>query len=81
MLICLASWDGYPYAYLNETHHDEWQSFAPNLSDDELPVCTISYEECFMDNGVNITRATDVFTNIAFRKPKCGDCGRCQAAL
>lgn len=28
-----------------------------------------------MDGESRLTRATDVFTNIAFRKPKCGDCG------
>lgn len=28
-----------------------------------------------MDGESPLTQATDVFTNIAFRKPKCGDCG------
>ena len=28
-----------------------------------------------MDGGSPLTHATDVFTNIAFRQPKCGDCG------
>lgn len=40
-----------------------------------MPTCTISLQECFMDGESRLTRATDVFTNIAFRQPKCGDCG------
>ncbi|KAJ3551401.1 hypothetical protein NM688_g4726 [Phlebia brevispora] len=68
------SWDGYPYAYMDEHHHDEWQSFLSDIPLDQMPVCTISHQECFMDGDPVLTTATDVFTNIAFRKPKCGDC-------
>ena len=38
-------------------------------------MCTISFDECFTDGGSTFTRATDVLTNIAFKTPRCGDCG------
>ncbi|KAI0700102.1 hypothetical protein BC835DRAFT_1329341 [Cytidiella melzeri] len=69
-----SSWDGYPYAYINEDDR-EWPSFRSNEKAENLPECTVSYEQCFVDEqGSLFTRATDILKNIAFREPQCGDC-------
>ena len=71
-----AALDGYPYAYVTDQHHDDWQWFKPStVPEDKLPECTISFDECFTDNGEPFTRASDVFKHIAFQNIRCGDCG------
>lgn len=73
----IASLDGYPYNELYEGGKSHWPSWSPKVEEKKLPRCTMSFQECFdipgIDNGT--ARASDVFTNIAFVHPKCGDCG------
>ncbi|THH02656.1 hypothetical protein EW026_g250 [Hermanssonia centrifuga] len=69
-----SSGDGYPYAYAEEHHHDEWPSFTSDTPADRLPICTMSYDECFTHEGSGFSAATGMFKHIAFRNPKCGDC-------
>ena len=46
------------------------------VKEEDLPVCTLVYDECFADDtGAPFARASEVFKHIAFRKPQCGDCG------
>ncbi len=35
----------------------------------------MSYDECFTHEGSGFSAATGMFKHIAFRNPKCGDCG------
>lgn len=73
--IFIASQDGYPYSYIDETEHSQWQDFRPSTtSPDDLPECTISFDECFVHDNAPLTRASDVFKHVAFRRPACGDC-------
>lgn len=68
--------DGYPYMYITEADHSDWQWFKPgSVSEEDLPECTIFYDECFTDGGAPFERASELFKHIAFRNPQCGDCG------
>lgn len=67
-----ASLDGYPYTWLGEGR-ESFHRLTPDISSDDLPSCTIRYDECFE----GYSRASDVFKHIAFEKPECGDCGTC----
>jgi hypothetical protein len=72
----VASLDGYPYMYLTEADHSDWQWFKPSsIPEDKLPECTIWYDECFTDGGAQFTHASELFKHMAFKKPQCGDCG------
>lgn len=66
-----ASMDGYPYTWLGEG--GSFDRLTPDISSDDLPSCTISYDECFG----GYSRASDVLKHIAFENPQCGDCGMC----
>lgn len=71
-----AALDGYPYAYVTEHDHHDWQYFKPSkVKEDELPDCMLVYDECFTDNGAPFTHASDLFKHIAFKNHQCGDCG------
>ncbi|KIP04248.1 hypothetical protein PHLGIDRAFT_76231 [Phlebiopsis gigantea 11061_1 CR5-6] len=70
-----AALDGYPYAYITEEVHSDWQWFKPStVKEEDLPECTLVYDECFTDGGASFTHASEVFKHIAFRQPQCGDC-------
>lgn len=61
--------DGYPYSRLGTyPRNSDWKhinSFSTMRS-----VCTLKYHECFGDAQT----ASQVFLNVAFDTPKCGDC-------
>ncbi|KZT00163.1 uncharacterized protein LAESUDRAFT_764853 [Laetiporus sulphureus 93-53] len=56
----------------------EWVSFAPEINEGHLPRCRISYEKCFAmehpESEGEQRRASEIFTDIAFRNEACGDC-------
>lgn len=67
--------DGYPYMYVTEASHADWQYLRPSsVAEEDLPECTIFYDECFTDGGAPFERASELFKHIAFRNPQCGDC-------
>ncbi|GJE97686.1 hypothetical protein PsYK624_139070 [Phanerochaete sordida] len=67
--------DGYPYMYLSEAEHGDWQWFKPSShAEDDMPACTLFYDECFTDGGAPFERASELFKHIAFRNTQCGDC-------
>ncbi|KAI0345638.1 hypothetical protein BDW22DRAFT_1481867 [Trametopsis cervina] len=65
--------DGYPYSFLDNDHRD-LPSFRSTERPEDLPECSISYDQCFTDEGTVFTKASDVFTHISFKNPQCGDC-------
>lgn len=68
--------------YVTEADHHDWQWFKPSsVKAEDLPECTIFYDECFTDAGAPFTRATDLFKHIAFQNPQCGDCGAFSSVL
>ncbi|KAH9933272.1 hypothetical protein B0H21DRAFT_780951 [Amylocystis lapponica] len=71
-----SSLDGYPYTTLGVTGQKRWPSLSLDTRDGELPRCKLSYAECFVvqDFEGDPSRASEVFKNLAFRKPRCGDC-------
>lgn len=85
LFLLLASQDGYAYSFYDEKRGLEWwhdSTYWPCLFDDdnfrgeahEQPNwtrCTIDWNVCFPD-GMN--SASEIFKNIAYREPKCGDC-------
>ncbi|KZT11759.1 uncharacterized protein LAESUDRAFT_754314 [Laetiporus sulphureus 93-53] len=60
-----SSLDGYAYGTGGDPPR-----LTPDVNEGSLPQCVISYDECFAGH----TRASEVFKNIAFRHPRCGDC-------
>ncbi|KZT11751.1 uncharacterized protein LAESUDRAFT_641601 [Laetiporus sulphureus 93-53] len=64
-----SSLDGYAYATLG-TWGAPFPSFLRDVYEEELPVCRIGYDECF----AGYDSASEVFKNVAFRRPECGDC-------
>jgi len=70
-----SSQDGYPYTGFVTSIKNQWPKFGGEVPENKLLQCGIDPVDCFADDeGSAFTRASDVFTNIAFRKPKCGDC-------
>lgn len=63
--------DGYPYSHFQIkglVRGSGWNKLHDFQNTKE--VCTLRYSECFGDT----TRASEVFTRVAFEKPNCGDC-------
>ncbi|OBZ71400.1 Exosome complex exonuclease rrp6 [Grifola frondosa] len=71
-----SSLDGYPYAGLDSKYKKDWPSFSLGVQPTSLPSCSITYHECFAVPGLDegTARASAVFKNIAYDKPRCGDC-------
>ncbi|KAH9917959.1 uncharacterized protein B0H18DRAFT_883279 [Fomitopsis serialis] len=63
-----SSLDGYAYAGLGTGA--PFSRVTPDVAEDDLLTCTISYDECF----AGYSRASDVFKHVAFENPQCGDC-------
>ncbi|TFY56037.1 hypothetical protein EVJ58_g7880 [Rhodofomes roseus] len=63
-----SSLDGYAYAGLGLG--GPFKQVTPDVAEDDLPTCTISFDECFP----GYSRASDVFKYVAFENPQCGDC-------
>jgi len=69
-----SSQDGYPYSQFSRGSRT-WPTFSEDATRDPNFGCTIDFEECFGSQGGLVTRASQVFMNIAFDKPtQCGDC-------
>jgi len=64
-----SSMDGYAYGSLGDGQ-DNFPSSTPDVAEDEPPTCHISFSQCFAGRS----RASDVFTHIAFENHECGDC-------
>ncbi|KZS99795.1 uncharacterized protein LAESUDRAFT_732875, partial [Laetiporus sulphureus 93-53] len=77
-ILYVSSLDGYAYAGLGAYGRPEWVSFAPEINEGHLPRCRISYEKCFAmehpESEGQQRRASEIFTDIAFRNEACGDC-------
>ncbi|GBE85251.1 3-O-alpha-D-mannopyranosyl-alpha-D-mannopyranose xylosylphosphotransferase [Sparassis crispa] len=72
-----SSLDGYPYTTLGTSGQPRWPSMARDTGPGDLPSCRISYQDCFTTNEGfrnSTTTASGMFMNLAFRKPRCGDC-------
>ncbi|CCM05604.1 uncharacterized protein FIBRA_07832 [Fibroporia radiculosa] len=65
-----SSMDGFAYATLGVIGQPKFPAFTPDIPERNLPRCFISYDECFAGHS----KASDVFKNVAFGNPKCGDC-------
>ncbi|KDQ19027.1 hypothetical protein BOTBODRAFT_184820 [Botryobasidium botryosum FD-172 SS1] len=70
-----SSQDGYPYSELGTTGQRAWPTFSSDGTAGGGLSCKIDFTECFGSQGGLVTRASQVFMNIAFAKPtQCGDC-------
>lgn len=71
-----AAQDGYPFQALGRKGRSSWPNFtladANNTTLHTGLDCRIAYDRCF---PARLTRASDVFTHIAFENIECGDCG------
>lgn len=70
--------DGYPYTGLMEFGGGSFPEFTDG--DTEVPYphpamkCSLDLHECFkLPEGVTPS-ASEIFRNVAFRNPACGDC-------
>ncbi|PCH36029.1 hypothetical protein WOLCODRAFT_28307 [Wolfiporia cocos MD-104 SS10] len=64
-----SSQDGYAYGDLG-WGKERFPSLLPDTNEETRPQCKVNFDWCF----AGLTRASDVFTNIAFNKHECGDC-------
>lgn len=76
---CLtASLDGYAYNPYGRRGEGGWPGYSDDdhTSDQDKRSCTIKRDECFEIQGANggSPTASEIFKEIAFNKPQCGDC-------
>ncbi|KZT67094.1 hypothetical protein DAEQUDRAFT_729508 [Daedalea quercina L-15889] len=71
-----SSLDGYPYLNLGSAGRPGFPSLAPDTAETALPRCRLSYAQCFTVDGTvgDGSKASEVFKQLAFRDPRCGDC-------
>ncbi|RPD56204.1 hypothetical protein L226DRAFT_535831 [Lentinus tigrinus ALCF2SS1-7] len=72
-----SSLDGYAYNPYGRRGEGGWPGYNEDaMNDPEKHSCTIKRDECFGIQGVNggPPTASEVFKEIAFNKPQCGDC-------
>ena len=74
-----ASLDGYPYINFALNPPDKktnvWPRYTHAVDEKDLRQCSLDYDTCFTDGEhKQFTSASEVFKNIAFRQPRCGDC-------
>ena len=74
--ITIASQDGYPYVNFIDGMKNQWPKYSRDVEERNLPRCTIDYRECFTDQGQSFSQASEIFKNVAFRHPRCGDCSQ-----
>ena len=53
------------------------EDVTPDIAEMALPRCRLSFSQCFtVDKTVGDgSKASEVFKQLAFREPRCGDCG------
>ena len=73
----IASLDGYPYLNLGVNGKPSFPALTPDTAEMALPRCRLSFSQCFtVDKTVGDgSKASEVFKQLAFREPRCGDCG------
>ncbi|KAG8982895.1 hypothetical protein FRB90_006471 [Tulasnella sp. 427] len=76
--IAFASYDGYPHTGLGRSGFKEYPDLTSS-SDRERGThqanrCTLRLAECFTVAEGKVKTASEVFKNVAFRNPQCGDC-------
>ncbi|KAG8971643.1 hypothetical protein FRC05_010899 [Tulasnella sp. 425] len=78
--VVFSSYDGYPYTGMGRSGFKEYPDFtSPDPStrgNHQANRCTIQLTTCFTvpDPKGGTTTASDIFKNVAFRNPQCGDC-------
>lgn len=72
-----ASLDGYPYLNLGVNGKPSFPALTPNIAEPALPRCRLSFSQCFTVDKTagDGSKASEVFKQLAFREPRCGDCG------
>lgn len=78
MVDYVASYDGYPYASMNRVGFKNYPDFGVDDKQRGLHManhCTLTQQTCFLTSSTQKTAtASEVFKNVAFRVPTCGDC-------
>ncbi|EPS98660.1 hypothetical protein FOMPIDRAFT_1031336 [Fomitopsis schrenkii] len=71
-----SSLDGYPYLNLGVSGKPSFPALTPNIAEGALPRCRLSFSQCFTVNKTvgDGSKASELFKQLAFREPRCGDC-------
>lgn len=79
-LLSAASYDGYPYTGMGRSGFKEYPDFTSSdpttRGNHQANRCTIQLATCFTvpDPKGGTATASEIFKNVAFRNPQCGDC-------